>query len=205
MAASSLRAGRATDLTWRNSCGGIWRCNAPMRIPEIFIAYAPRGAGLRCAIVYLEGGNDLYGWFTGPREDASVGASYFLLADFHASAPVRYEEASELHSHWSLDEPRRHELARVQDAFVREWLFYRDSPDAAAQLAAYAQAELAVGEVGLRYDRLAKLSKLQPDWTYYSRRFEHSVLRHLAGRWPLEYRPFIGDEMRARRAAGPRP
>lgn len=177
-----------------------------MRNPEIFIAYTPRGAGLRCAVAYLEGGNDIYGWFTGLREDRTVAACYFLLGDFHANAPVRYEEASELHSHWSLDETRRHELASMQEAFAHEWLCSRDAPDAAAETARYGEAELAVGEIALRYARLAKLSKLQPDWTYYSRRFEHSVLRHLAGRWPLEYRPFIGDEIHGRRrAAGPRP
>ncbi|HYL87744.1 MAG TPA: hypothetical protein VEU32_03145 [Burkholderiales bacterium] len=177
-----------------------------MRTPEIFIAYAPRGAGLRCAVAYLEDGDDIYGWFTGLREDRTIAARYFLLAGFHASAPVRYEEVSELHSRWSLDEARRHEAASMQDAFAREWLFHRDAPDAAGQLAAYRAAELAAGEVGVRYARLAKLSKLQPNWTYYSRRFQHSVLRHLAGRWPLEYRPFIGDEAHGRRrAAGPRP
>ncbi len=178
-----------------------------MRNPEIFVAYAPRGAGLRCAIAYLEGANDVYGWFIGPRDDASVTACYFLLGDFHASAPVRYEAVApaDLHSHWSLDEGRRHEAAQMQEAFAHEWLFYRDAPDAAGQLAAYGDAELASGEIGLRYERLAKLSKLQPDWTYYSHRFERSVLRHLAGRWPLEYRPFIADERPRLRAAGPRP
>lgn len=179
-----------------------------MRNPEIFIAYAPRGAGLRCALAYLAGEDDLYGWFTGPREDGAIAACYFVLGDFHANAPVRYEavDQADLHSHWALDEPRRHELALMQEAFAHEWLFYRDAAAATGQLAAYEVAELAVGQVGLRYERLARLSKLQPNWTYYSRRFEHSVLRHLAGRWTLEYRAFIGDEMRPHhRAAGPRP
>lgn len=47
---------------------------------------------------------------------------------------------------------------------------------------------LAVGEVNLRFERLAKLSTLQPNWTYYSPACERSVIRHLAKRWPLEYR-----------------
>ena len=180
-----------------------------MRNPEIFIAYAPRGAGLRCALAYLEEGADVYGWFIGPRHDASVAARYFLLEDFHANAPARYEEVdqADLHSAWSLDEARRHELARMQEAFTHEWLLYRDAPNAAAQFAAYDEAELALGEVNLRYDRLAKLSKLQPNWTYYSPHFERSVLRHLAGRWSLEYHPHVEDQLSTprRRAAGPRP
>ena len=180
-----------------------------MRNPEIFIAYAPRGAGLRCAIAYLEAGPDIYGWFTGPRDDASIEASYFLLGDFHRNAPVRFEavDQADLHTAWSLDEDRRHELAEMQEAFGREWLFYRDAPDAAFQLGVYRDAELAVGEVGLRFERLAKISKLQPTWTYYTPRFERSVLRCLAGRWNLEYRADLEAEIRGPhlRAAGPRP
>jgi hypothetical protein len=76
----------------------------------------------------------------------------------------------------------------MQEAFAHEWLFYRDEPRAAAELEAYAEAELAVGEVNVRFERLAKFSTLQPNWTWYSPRFERPVLRHLAKRWRLEYR-----------------
>lgn len=177
-----------------------------MRTPEIFIAYAPRGAGLRCALAYVEAGADVYGWFTGPRHDTSVAACYFLLEDFHANAATRYEAVDQtaLHSRWSLDESRRHELAAMQEAFAHEWLFHRDEARAAAELGAYAQAELAACDINLRFSRLAKLAKGQPNWAYYSPRFERAVLRHLSGRWPLEYRE-EADARPRRRAAGPRP
>jgi hypothetical protein len=58
----------------------------------------------------------------------------------------------------------------MRDAFAREWL-----------------VEDAAG-VSVRDERLERLARQQPDWTYYSPRFERSVLRHLAKRWPLEYR-----------------
>jgi hypothetical protein len=161
-----------------------------MQTPSIFIAYAPRGAGLRCALAYLESKRDVYGWYTGPRADGGVAAQYFLSEDFHTMRPARDEfvDHAELHSRWALDEPRRHELARMQEAFAHEWLLYRDDPRAARELASYARAELAAGEVNLRFERIAKLSVLQPNWTYYSPGCERSVLRHLAKRWPLEYR-----------------
>ena len=163
---------------------------ASVGVPEIFLAYAPRGAGLRCALAYLATQRDVYGWYTGPRDDGAIAAQYFLLEDFHTMRPARdaMVDQADLHSHWALDEARRHELARMQEAFAREWLCYRDDRDAAAELAAYARAELAAGEVNLRFERLGKLSKLQPNWTFYSPHFERSVLRHLAKRWPLEYR-----------------
>ena len=49
------------------------------------------------------------------------------------------------------------------------------------------RAELAAGAVSVRFARLDLFSKLQPNWTFYSSGFEHTVLRHLARRWPLEY------------------
>lgn len=161
-----------------------------MKTPSIFIAYAPRGAGLRCALACVGTGRDLYGWFTGPRADGHIAAEFFLLEDFYSNRPTRYEtvDTAALHSHWSLDEARRHELAEMQDAFAHEWLFYRDDASAAAELAAYAEAELAAGEVNVRFERLARFSTLQPNWTHYSPHFERPVLRHLSKRWSLEYR-----------------
>lgn len=172
-----------------------------MRTPHIFVAYAPRGAGLRCALAYLAGERDVYGWFTGPRLDTSVASCFFLLEGFFSSRPVRYEavEQADLHTAWSLDEGRRHELAALQEAFAGEWLFHRGDARASAELEAYAEAELAAGDVNLRFARLAKLSKRQPNWTFYSPRFERSVLRQLGKRWPLEYPPSV--ERRAASAA----
>ena len=163
--------------------------NGCMHTPNVLLAYAPRGSGLRCAMAYLASGRDAFGWFTGPCEDLSVAASFFLLQDFYSNRPARYEAVgqTDLHSHWALDEARRHELSRMQDAFAHEWLFYREDARAAAELPAYAEAELAAGEVNVRFERLAKFSTLQPNWTFYSPGFERSVLRHLAKRWPLDY------------------
>ena len=161
-----------------------------MQTPNIFIAYAPRGAGLRCALAYLASERDVYGWYTGPRADGRIAAQYFLSEDFQTTRPARDAavDHADLHSRWALDEARRHELAQMQEAFARAWLVYRNDLRAARELASYARAELAAGEVNLLFERIAELSKLQPNWTYYSPRFERSVLRHAAKRWPLEYR-----------------
>lgn len=164
--------------------------NASLQTPNVFVAYAPRGSGLRCALAYLASERDVYGWFAGPRDDTSIASCFFLLGELYTNQLTRYEavDQSELHSAWSLDDERRHELARMQEAFAREWLFYRDDPRAATELQAYAEAELAAGEINVRFKRLAKLSTAQPNWSYYSPRFERPVLNYLAKRWPLEYR-----------------
>lgn len=168
------------------------RRNVRMRNPEIFIAYAPRGAGLRCAIAYLSGGDDVFGWYTGPRPDAQIASRCFLLEAYYTRRETRCEsvDLADLHAAWPLDEARRHELARMQEMIAREWLFYPEDARAAAERQAYEEAELAAGgRVGLRFERLGKFSRLQPNWTYYTPHFEHSVLRQLAKRWPLEFRP----------------
>ena len=156
-----------------------------MRDPEVFLASAPRGAGLRCAAASLKDGRDVYGWFTGLRADGTPASGYFLLEHFYANAPTRYEATEDVHSAWSLDEARRHELARMQEAFSHEWLSYADE----AETRAYDAAELGVGEVNVRYAKLARFSKLQPTWTHYSPGFERAVLNALSKRWPLDYQP----------------
>ena len=159
-----------------------------MQASRVFVAYAPR-AGLRCALVYLVRGHDAWGWFIGPGE-ARWESAYFLLEDFYTARETRYIAVAEsdLHSKWTRDEAMCHELARMQETFAREWLFYRDDPDAATDRAAYERGELALGEVNIRYERLNRLSKLQPNWTYYSHDFEHGVLKFLGTHWPLDYR-----------------
>lgn len=166
-----------------------------MSTPEIFLAHAPRGEGLRCALAYLAGERDVYGWFTGPRKDASIASCYFLIEGYHSNRPMAYEavDLADLHSAWSLDEARRHELARMQEAVVREWLQDRDVP---------------AGWTGLqvRWDMLPRFSTQQPTWTHYSPGFARGVLRVLARHWPLAYHAEgPGAERPHRRAAGPRP
>lgn len=131
----------------------------------------------------------MYGWYTGLVE-GGLESAYFVLENYHTPGEVQFVAVAEadLHSGWTTDEARCHELARLQDAFVHEWLAYGAQPGAAAQLEEYARAELAAGEVVVRFDRLGKFSKLQPNWTYYSPHFEHGVLRVLSKRWPLDYR-----------------
>jgi hypothetical protein len=179
---------------------GAERFNTGMHTPEYFLAYTPRGAGLRCAVVYLHSDADVFGWFIGPRQDQSIASLYFMLQDVYATRPYRYEavEEADLHSEWLLDEPRRHELARIQEIFSREWLVYPDDPRAGAERQAYDEAELGVGEINVTFERLGRFSKLQPTWTCYSPQFERTVLRRLAKHWPLEYRPGV-DETKPRR------
>lgn len=172
----------------RANCGLM--CSMLRSTPRVLIAYAPRGNGLRCALAYLADTRDVFGWFTGPDVSGGLVALYFVLEGFYSNQEPRYAAARglDLHTGWLLDQQRCHELAALQEAFAAEWLFYRFDPAAQTELAAYSRAELAIGEPNIRFERLNKLSRLQPTWTFYSTGFEHGVLRRLAKRWPLDYR-----------------
>jgi hypothetical protein len=159
-----------------------------METLRVFLAYAPRGAGLRAAVAYLPRTRDVYGWYTGPREDGSMASEYFLLEDLYTSGQAGYAASGDLYGGWVRDDVLCHELARLQEAFRREWLCYRSDPAAAKELEAYARDELPAGDVIVRHERLGRFSKLQPSWTFYSPGFERTVLKHLSKRWPLEFR-----------------
>jgi len=164
-----------------------------MRDPRTFLCYAPR-AGLRCALAYIAGDRHAYGWFTG-QGAGRFESAYFLLEDYYTPLETRYTAVAgaNLHSNWIRDEAMCHELARLQEAFTREWLFDRTEAQAPAQLEQYARAELATGEVNVRFELLNRFSKLQADWTHYSHDFEHGVLKCLCKHWPLDYR--LPEEM----------
>jgi hypothetical protein len=82
-----------------------------------------------------------------------------------------------------------HELERLQDAFVREWLFFEDDPAHAAEAAALRARELPVLAVNVRPGKLGKLGTGAPVWTYTSPGADLRPVVFLSHRWPLDYSP----------------
>lgn len=173
-----------------------------MQTPQVFIAYTPRGAGLSCALAYRRTPRDVCGWFIGARNGDSV-ANYFLIDDFEHPSQTRFLATGDPFLGWTneyapaalaLDPPARladalcHELVRLQDAFRHEWLCYRSDPAAVAEFDHYAQGELAAGDVAIRFHRLARFSRLEPTWTFYSPKCENPVVGYLLRHGPLDYR-----------------
>lgn len=159
-----------------------------MQTPRIFICYAPRGGGLRCALAYLPAGGAVRGWYLG-RSERGLESAYFEIEGYYSRGAMRFRAVpeGELHSTW-IDDAAAHELAALQEALVNEWLFYADEPGAALQLAAYGELGLPAGEVGVRADKLTRLDQTDANWTYYSAGFEHGVLEALSKRWTLDLR-----------------
>ena len=175
--------------------------------PHVHLVYAPRGPGVMCAAFWSDSGTDLYGWFTGARADEHP-AHFFLLENYYSVAPtVCYcSREDDVRGTWvkaargdgalvtELDRPVLaenlcHEVERLQDAFVREWLFYRDDAGTDADAAALRARELPVMALNIRATKLARLQTSAAVWTYTSPGADLNVITFLARHWTLDYAP----------------
>jgi hypothetical protein len=173
--------------------------------PHVHIAFAPRGAGLLCALFYFIRDRDVFGWFTGARAH-EFPASFFMLERYFSKEETTCyrSAANDVYGEWlaatsdresPIDPPVPvpelvcHELDRLQDAFAREWLLYADDPTHAEEAALLTERELPVLAVNVRPRKLAKLATGQPVWTYSSPGTDAHVIRFLAKRWRIDYAP----------------
>jgi hypothetical protein len=174
-----------------------------MRTPQCHLAFAPFGVGVMCALTCFERGNDVYGWWIGAR-DTEYQSAYFKLEDFYTSRDTRFlaTVGSDLYGGWrrlyssrtpELDKPvpvddeAAHELERVQDQFVSEWLFFEGDERSAHERVDYDKANFPLRAVNLRPSRLRRFDQSQPVWLYRSADFDSGVLRYLQRYWPLDY------------------
>lgn len=172
--------------------------------PHVHIAWAQSGAGVLCAAFWTVQGRHVYGWFTGAR-GATYPACFFALEDYYAKEPTVFYRAAQndVRGPWLIVTDKGEipiegapvpaalcaELEREQDAFVREWLFYRDDAGHADDAVALRDRGIAVREVNLRPKKLAKLQPGASVWTYTSSGADLNVIAFLAARWPLDYAP----------------
>ncbi|HET9643016.1 MAG TPA: hypothetical protein VFP68_06600 [Burkholderiaceae bacterium] len=170
--------------------------------PHVHIAYAPHGAGVLHAVLWFAEGRDIYGWYAGTR-DGDTHASYFMLPNYYADQPdILYRSVQDdVYGHWvevgahgatqfphppPVAETLCHELARMQDEFVRHWLFFDDDPDADHEAHALREQRLTVRHLNIRAERLGRLDTLSSVWRYDSPGADRNVLIHLSRRWQLE-------------------
>jgi hypothetical protein len=173
--------------------------------PHVHIACAPRGAPLLCAAFWFAQGNHVYGWFTGARRD-EYPASFFMLENYYSTREtVFYRSAQDdVRGDWlivaadaesTLDQPPPlppalgPELERMQDAFVREWLFYRGDAAPAQEADALRTRDLPARDVNLRPRKRSRLTPGTPAWTFTTPGADLNVVAYLGRRWQLDYAP----------------
>lgn len=172
--------------------------------PFCFIAYAPRGAGLLCALFYMIEDRDVCGWWLG-LEGSEFESAFFMLENYFSAHDGAFyvTRDSDVYDGWVFDYARRnpklprpvpvddsicHELERLQFGFACEWLCFPEDAQAAAERAAYAADELAAQDINLRHKKLNKLDKSGPVWLYGSPHLDMNIIERLARDWPLDYR-----------------
>lgn len=175
-----------------------------MNMPQCFLAYAPRGAGLLVAMTYVVDDVNVAGWWIGHKDHAYQSA-YFLLENYYSTHPTEFFAAvgSDVYGGWRqnfarvppgldgavrADDALCHRLQKIQDAFVSEWLFFASDKRAEADLLRYRESEIAIQDVNVRFDLLTKFNREAPVWRYYSYSFEGAILAYMQTRWPLDYR-----------------
>lgn len=173
--------------------------------PKTYLAFAPRGPGLMCALFYFTDARSVYGWYTGSRA-GEFPARFFALEDYFSPHEAGYyaSRADDVYSGWTrrtktgetpLDPPAPvpeallHDLERLQDAFASEWLVYAEDTRAAEHARAYAERELPFGPVALRVDKLGKLRTGAAVWTYASPDCDLNIVDHLRRHWSLDDQP----------------
>jgi hypothetical protein len=168
---------------------------------RVHLAYAPRGAGVLYAVLWFAQARDVYGWYIGSRGGAPE-ASYFMLPGYYSErggmlyrslqddpygpwVEVRAGRIAPL-PHPPVPEPLVHDLARLQDEFVRHWLFFDDEPGNAAEVRALAEQRLPLRHVNIRAARLGKLHTAPAVWRYDAPGTDRNVLVALSQCWPLD-------------------
>lgn len=174
-----------------------------MTEPFNFLAYEPDGQGLMCAVMVIVEGENVYGWYTGPAR-GKLGAAFFALDRYYSTHETAFYHSvqDDVRDDWVLAYPPMeidaghhapvpddlsHELERAQDAFVAEWLFYRDDAAAAADVEWYRMRNLPLAHAGIRCEKLNKLKADGIAWTYASPGLDLNIIDFLRKRWPLDY------------------
>jgi hypothetical protein len=170
--------------------------------PHVHLAYAPRGAGVASALFCVTAGEHVYGWYTGAR-DHGCEAAFFALEHYYSTHATTFcrSLANDVYGAWVLDyapvvtdircpvpDAVCHELERLQEAFVREWLFYPAEPGDAPAAAAYRDLGLPVGPVNVRAEQLSRFDQSQPTWVYASPGIDLNIVATLRTSWPLDDR-----------------
>lgn len=169
--------------------------------PHVHVAYAPSGVGILCAMFWFVERSDVYGWFTGAKGYEHP-ARFFMLEHYYATRETCCYLSAEddLYGQWlqatkasasRIDCPAPGELCpeldRMQDAFVKEWLWFETDPRHAEEEAALRLHELPVLALNIRASRLNKLHRDGLVWDFWTPGADRHVAVYLSQRWPLDY------------------
>lgn len=157
-----------------------------------------------CALFYLfHSGDNVYGWFTG-AQDNDFPARFFMLENFYTQLQTQLYVSlhDDVYSGWTRESPKpaielekggplllnySHELEKIQDHFVHQWLFFESELERESETDAYRNMELAVKSVNVKTRKLNKFDTGDVVWTYAGPGFDLGVIKYLREHWQLDY------------------
>ena len=171
--------------------------------PHAYVAYAPGGSGILCALFWFVHTDDVYGWFIGASAH-EYPARFFMLEDYYSKRETQcyISAGDDLHGKWMHETGRGEstmdrpvpvppdlcpELDRLQDAFVREWLFNQGDERFAREAPLLEKRGLPVLAINIRASKIDKLSSGGPVWTYCTPGADVRMVAYLSARWGLDY------------------
>jgi hypothetical protein len=154
------------------------------------------------ALFYAVRAENIYGWLTRER-DGGCAAAFFALERYYSTADTMFCRSldDDVYGKWieqtapvsteiasPVPEAERHELARLQSAFVSEWVFYPGDPRDHGEVEAYRKLGLPVRPVNVRSSQFHRFDQNRPVWVYASPRIDLNVVLYLKKRLPLDAR-----------------
>jgi hypothetical protein len=167
--------------------------------PKVYISYSHGDSGALTAMFYVESHIDLYGWYMSTREH-QLSTAFFMVENFYATcAPVLYRSIEDdVYEPWITDYPPTqnaircpipdsitHELERIQSNFVHEWLFFKNDPDIASELAAYSTRGLPIRAANIKFKKLNRLDKDDAIWIHKTPGTDFNVADFLEKYWRI--------------------
>ncbi|WP_161993158.1 hypothetical protein [Lacisediminimonas profundi] len=173
--------------------------------PKHLIRYAPHPvhshpvpiqAGIS-ALFYIEHRSDVFGWYAQAKR-ARYGAAFFMIENFYSdhATSLFCSVEDDVYGQWRREMPPseqeircpvpellRHELERLQSAFIDEWLFFTSDPMHPEQSGHYRACRLPLQAFNVQSRRLGHLDRSQPVWSHQSAGSNPDILDFLQKCW----------------------
>ena len=156
------------------------------------------------ALLYVEDGRDVYGWYAQARR-WRYSAAFFMLENFYSNQPTLLYRSLEddVQGDWEcmlpsparpircpVPEEWRHELESQQSAFIDDWLFFPGDPAYRREVEACRQRGLPLHAFNVRPRRLGRMRAEADGWSHASQSCDPWLVEYLQKSWP-----FNGQEL----------
>ena len=170
--------------------------------PQHLLRYTPRGSRVTVALLYGVAEGSAYGWYVGAA-GRTFRAAYFALTPPNRAAQAIFVRSMEddlygawlqdagghtLRVHSPLSDVVALDIARLQSAFVAEWLVLDRDSAAPAGLPVHCPGPTPLTNVRIQPAQLERLERSGHVWQYATAGIDFGAVRLLAAHWHIDER-----------------